>query len=702
MSYRKALDTRCALLVMVLLWSTAGRAVEPVSSATASDALGFIVQYRSTPVGPPTANSMKLFAGSLADRSGTKLRATRDIGPGLQALDLVPDDASRSPADLLRSLQGDPRIDFIVPDERRQAQAAPNDPLFINQWYLQSAQPAAVDALGAWDITTGDTDVVVAVLDTGIRYDHPDLGRVSNGGRVLPGYDFVSGESNGTFLVANDNNGRDADASDPGDWLTTADKSEPIFANCTTSNSSWHGTRVAGMIAAITNNSSGIAGGTWGSPLLPVRVLGKCGGRDSDILAGMRWAAGLPVPGVPDNPNPAKILNLSLGSTGSCSAAYAQLLSELNVRGVLVVVSAGNEGGEVSAPANCPGVVAVAGLRHTGTKVGFSNLGSAITLGAPGGNCVNGGGQACLYSLDTTSNTGTTTPAADFLTDQFKPNVGTSFAAPIVASIAALMASTNRNLGTVQLRNRLREGATPFAAASGGLPLCVTPNQDSTPQISECVCTTDVCGAGMANALGAVRAAQRPVAAIAAPLTTAAGQDVRLDASGSGAACGRNISGYTWEVVSAPTPAPGIVGANTAVATVVTPASGTVVLRLTITDDRGLTDIATVNIGSQFVSSPAPASANSGVCPSPESPAPEPPTPPAPQPPDPAPPTPPTPTPPPTTTIPPVVAPPSSGGGGGGGGGSLAWVSLAMLALLVALRLHLRSQPFKPTRAALS
>ena len=209
MSYRKALDTRCALLVMVLLWSTAGRAVEPVSSATASDALGFIVQYRSTPVGPPTANSMKLFAGSLADRSGTKLRATRDIGPGLQALGLVPDDASRSPADLLRSLHG---------------------PLFINQWYLQSAQPAAVDALGAWDITTGDTDVVVAVLDTGIRYDHPDLGRVSNGGRVLPGYDFVSGESNGTFLVANDNNGRDADASDPGDWLTTADHQQQLLA----------------------------------------------------------------------------------------------------------------------------------------------------------------------------------------------------------------------------------------------------------------------------------------------------------------------------------------------------------------------------------------------------------------------------------------------------------------------------------------
>ncbi|HRX88224.1 MAG TPA: S8 family serine peptidase, partial [Steroidobacteraceae bacterium] len=305
--------------------------------ATVTTPYGFIVQYRDT-LDPPSARS-KARADDLAIRVHTKLRATRAIGPRLQAIDLVPDDTSRSATDVLRELRLDPRVEYVVMDERRQPQALPNDPLFVNQWYLQADQPAAINAAGAWNITTGESDVVVAVLDTGIRYDHPDLGRTENGGRMLPGYDFVSGESNGGFLVANDNSGRDPDPSDPGDWITSADKNLPLFANCDTSNSSWHGTRVAGMIAASTNNSAGIAGGTWGARLLPVRVLGKCGGRDSDILAGMRWAAGLPVPGVPDNPHPAKVLNLSLGSSGSCSAAYAQLLSELNGRGVLVVTS---------------------------------------------------------------------------------------------------------------------------------------------------------------------------------------------------------------------------------------------------------------------------------------------------------------------------------------------------------------------------
>jgi len=659
------------------------RASEAGTAVADSESFGFIVQFRADSSAPATSVSSKLLAGSLALRSRSKVRATRDIGPGLQAIDLVPDDTGRTPADVLRALQLDPRVDFAVPDERRYIQAIPNDPLFVQQWYLQAAQPAAIDAVQAWDITSGDADVVVAVLDTGIRFEHSDLGRVANGGRLLPGYDFVSGESSGTFLVANDHDGRDADPSDPGDWLTSADKNQAIFANCDTSNSSWHGTRVAGMIAAKTNNNNGIAGGSWGSLLLPVRVLGKCGGRDSDILAGMRWAAGLPVPGVPDNPNPAKILNLSLGSVGSCSAAYSQLLAELNGRGVLVVASAGNEGGEVSAPANCPGVVAVAGLRNIGTKVGFSNLGPAIALGAPGGNCVNATGQACLFSLDTTSNTGTTAPEADYFTDQFSPNFGTSFAAPLVASVAALMASANRNLGTVQLRNRLREGATPYPPAAGGIPACVAPDASPAPQISECACTTDVCGAGMTNAAGAVRAALRPVVAIAAPLTTSPGQNVTLDASRSGAACGRSIAQYQWTVLSAPGAPPAILGANTAVATVVAPSSGALVLGLTITDDRGLTDAATVTVGAQFASSAAPASADSGVCPSATPPTTQPSTPPGPQPPDPTPP--PTPTAPPTTTDPPAVVPPSSSGGRSGGG-SLEWATLTMLVALVAMR----------------
>ena len=113
---------------------------------------------------------------------------------------------------------------------------------------------------------------------------------------------------------------------------------------------------------------------------MPVRVLGKCGGRDSDILEAMAWAGGIHVAGVPDNPYPAKIENLSLGSSGPCSAAYASVIGELAARGVLVVASAGNEGGPVGSPANCAGAAAVTGLRHVGTKVGFASLGPQVAV----------------------------------------------------------------------------------------------------------------------------------------------------------------------------------------------------------------------------------------------------------------------------------------------------------------------------------
>src|SRR5690606_7790730 len=134
-----------------------------------------------------------------------------------------------------------------------------------------------------------------------------------------------------------------------------------------------------------------------------VRVLGKCGGYDSDIIAAMRWAAGLNLPGAPLNPTPAKILNLSLGGSGKCTSSYQQVIGDLETAGVLVVAAAGNDHGPVDSPANCPGVLAVAGLRHIGTKVGYSSLGREVGISAPAGNCVNLG-PPCLFSLATTSN----------------------------------------------------------------------------------------------------------------------------------------------------------------------------------------------------------------------------------------------------------------------------------------------------------
>jgi serine protease len=341
--------------------------------------------------------------------------------------------------------------------------------------------------------------VVVAVLDTGIRSDHPDLFA-----KLLPGYDFIS-----YVAIAGDGDGRDVDASDPGDFISDADTENPdLQAVCGSSlvqhNSSWHGTRVAGIVGAAGNNSVGIAGTSWDAKILPVRVLGKCGGFDSDILAGMRWAAGLSVPGVPDNPNPARIINLSLGGDGSCTAAYADIIAELAGRGALVVAVAGNETGPVDTPGNCAGVLTVAGLRHVGTKVGYSSFGPEVSVSAPAGNCVIVPGP-CLYSIDTTTNLGATHPTENGYTDEYNFNVGTSFTAPQAAGVAALMLSLNPALAPADIIARIKQSARAFPI-DNTLPTCpdVATSGDT---IGQCNCTTDTCGAGILDAAGAVAAA---------------------------------------------------------------------------------------------------------------------------------------------------------------------------------------------------
>jgi serine protease len=431
--------------------------------ASSSTSLGVIVQLRRDGAAAPLSTGRERVA-ALGKRAGLSMTLRREISDAMLAgtVDLAGADAHVA----LERLRADPAVAFAVPDRRRYAHATnPNDALFTNQWYLQNTQVSAVNAINAWDNEQGSSGVVVAVLDTGVLYDHPDLGRADRGGKLLPGYDFVN-----ATLNANDGDGRDADPSDPGDWVTAADKTIAALANCSEESSSWHGTRVAGMIGALTNNGSGVAGLDWHSYILPVRVLGKCGGLDSDIIAGMRWAAGLPVIGAPVNPTPARVLNMSLGSTGPCEASYRAVIEDLTERKVLVVISAGNEGTVVSSPANCEGVAAVAALRHAGSKVGFSNLGPEVTLGAPGGNCVNVNGGPCLFSLDTTSNAGTTVPTTHSFTGQQDINVGTSFSAPIVSGIAGLMLSRNFNLSTAQLLERLRQSSRPFPASIDETP----------------------------------------------------------------------------------------------------------------------------------------------------------------------------------------------------------------------------------------
>jgi serine protease len=636
---------------------------EPRGAGVAAEtAVDVIVKLKA---GSDSTQFAKLSSGGervalLARRTGLGLDLNREIAATMIASKVHLAGASR--AAVLERLRADPAVEFAVPDHRRYPHAVPNDTRFNGQWYLQNTEVSSVNATTAWDRELGTTGIVVAVLDTGVLYDHPDLGRGDRGGKLLPGFDFVTGS-----LQANDGAGRDNDPSDPGDWVNDTDKAaNPALANCDVTGSSWHGTRVAGMVGALTNNTAGVAGLSWNSFILPVRVLGKCGGTDSDILAGMRWAAGLDVAGAPANPTPARILNMSLGSESACEASYRAVIDELTALKVLVVISAGNEGTVVSSPANCPGVAAVAALRHAGSKVGFSNLGSEVTIGAPGGNCVNVNGGPCLFSLDTTSNTGTTTPATNNFTDQTIINVGTSFSAPIVSGIAALMLSRNANLSTTQLLARLREGARPFPTSVAGepnLPTCHVPVNAQDFQLEQCLCTTATCGAGMVSASNSIEAADRPIAAVARPVNVAAGQNVSLNAAASAAACNRTIASFAWTVVSPTTNPPAIVGADTSTATVIAPASGSITVRVTVTDNQNRIDSADVIIGPTNATTAAPASAGAAACaaavtsgPTPGAAQPSPPTPPS-----------------------------GGGGGGGGGGGSLDPSALMLLGALAAL-----------------
>lgn len=610
---------RCSVILFVLLCgglSAPGGAAQetnpvrhPISEVTLPAEQGLIVKLRAAVKSDTSTTPAAVTA--LAHRARLQLNRSRRIAGRLHVLRVIPLTPGDTVQTTLARVQADPAVEYAQIDQRRYAHALPNDPLFPGppgQWYLQngSATPSAVEAVTAWDTTTGSDGVVIADLDTGVRFDHPDLLRAGAGGRLLPGYDFIS-----DVFTANDGNGRDADASDPGDWVS----SNEATTSCPAESSSWHGTRVAGILGAITNNSIGVAGLTWKTWLLPVRVLGKCGGLDSDIMEAMLWAAGIHVSGVPDNPYPAQIENLSLGSPDVCPPGYTDVIAQLRAKGVLVVASAGNEGGPVDTPANCPGVVAVAGLRHIGTKVGYSSVGPEVALAAPAGNCVNTGTlEPCVYSIDTTVNNGTTVPGSNSYTDQLNFNIGTSFSSPIVAGIAGLMKAVNGNLNPTQMKARLQESATTFPVSSDpSVPPCHLPRGTTDIQNLECNCTTQTCGAGMANARQAVAAALRPIAAIQVPASVAPGQAVSLQGGGSAAACGHSIASYAWSMVSGSNPS-GIANANTATATVTAPSSGTYTVRLTVTDDSGRQDSADVVLGASSATTSAPANAGNQSC----------------------------------------------------------------------------------------
>jgi len=557
-------------------------------------------------------------AQTLGQRTGLALRSGAGVADRTQVMFASGITSSQLAARLAQ--EGD--IEYAVVDQRRHRFAAPNDPLYaaglggnepaVGQWYLRAPQgevKSSLDVETAWAITTGSPTIVVAVLDTGVRFDHADLQRVGAGGNLLPGYDMIHDAN-----VANDGDGRDADPSDPGDWVTQAeiDTVGGPFAGCTSGpeNSSWHGTQVSGLIGALTNNGIGMASVGRNVRVLPVRVLGKCGGFDSDIIAGMRWAAGINVPGVPLNTTPARVLNLSLGGVGACSAAYQQAVAEISATGAVIVASAGNSAGHaVSTPANCPGVIGVAGLRHVGSKVGFSDLGPEISISAPAGNCINiGVGQPCLYPIITTGNGGTREPRAgsSIYTDSFNTSLGTSFSAPLVAGTVALMLSAQPALTPAEVLAVVKLSARVFPTTGGSnddntpVRQCTAPHLDANNKPVDqlqCYCTTTTCGAGMLNAGAAVIASFAGLqASIVASANATALQTVTLNAASSFVITGGSIRSYTWTLVDGGGIVSRFDAATGAVATLTPNAAGRFTASVTITDDLGTTSTTSLSV----------------------------------------------------------------------------------------------------------
>lgn len=375
----------------------------------------------------------------------------------------------------------------------------PNDPLFGLQWHYKSQGTAAGQSPGGagfvdfWteQDTQGSSEVVVAVVDTGLQMDHPDIAGSAN---VVAGWDMVS-----DIDVANDGNGRDSDANDPGDLCPERN----VFAN------TYHGTHVAGIVGAgSTNNSDGVAGGAWNVKIVPVRALGKCGGKLSDINDAIRWAAGT-IPEFDElgeevwNENPADIINLSLGLFKTCPASMQDAINSVTAQGVVVVAAAGNRSvpTEFFAPAGCQNVVTVAGGDARGFLAPYSNYGAAVDVLAPGGDLTRDddgdGNPDGVLSTKTAENCEDPLTGAAVSTCYYAYEQGTSMATPHVAAALALIKSKSPDLNSEQLVSTLMSGISsiPENQCTG---LC-SQFPGAVPTVDDSDICLRPCGSGLLN-----------------------------------------------------------------------------------------------------------------------------------------------------------------------------------------------------------
>ena len=448
-------NLRVSLLASVIAAAVAGPAfaagqapleARPMPAAAAQQDPGsrLIVKYRDARATPAMkagtveaaarrAQSTRLFRNGVAAQAAPEARLVRPMAMGADVVKLSRKLDRDQLQAVVRELKADPAVLEVQVDRMVQhtgmprvqvdvqPQLVPDDNYYAQyNWHLQDTA-GGINAEGAWDVSTGE-GVVVAVVDTGI-IPHPDMDA-----NMLEGYDFISDP----FVSRRDTDERVPGAHDYGDWNDDA-------TQCDVSTSSFHGTHVAGTVAELTNNGIGMAGIAHDAQVLPVRVLGRCGGYTSDVVDAVIWAAGGDVPGVPANENPAEVINLSLGGYGACASIEQDAFQLATDLGSLVVVAAGNSNMDVKdfSPANCDNVLSVGAARITGGRASYSNYGAGIDLAAPGGGGgVDGNPNGYVWQASNNSDTSPELGAATYM-----GSAGTSMASPHVAGVAALVQS---------------------------------------------------------------------------------------------------------------------------------------------------------------------------------------------------------------------------------------------------------------------
>ncbi|WP_257158425.1 S8 family peptidase [Corynebacterium cystitidis] len=378
--------------------------------------------------------------GDALDEDVTEVREREDGTVVVEVEEYLDPQASE---EFMEEMRNSGKVAHIEPDARMMPMAV-NDQHYRQQWPIHGNWGGKADKAWTFAPKLGE-GVVVAVVDTGTTR-HPDLDP-----NLLPGYDFISDPS-----MSRDRDGRDPNPQDEGDWYAAYECGN----NPRPSNSSWHGTHVAGTVSAVTNNSIGVAGVAPQAKVVPVRALGKCGGYSSDIADAIVWSSGGSINGVPANQNPAQVINLSLGGSGTCSRTYQRAIDTARGNGASVVVAAGNESRNTqhAQPGNCPGVINVSSSGVSGHYASYSNFGTHVDVTAPGGDQQRG------TTVLSTLNTGRTTPGSP----SYAFYQGTSMAAPYVSGIAALMKAQDPSLSTERVEQILKSTARPLAQPRQG------------------------------------------------------------------------------------------------------------------------------------------------------------------------------------------------------------------------------------------